>query len=81
MAMPTLAQIQEKVSSGELTVHHSSMRRGYVPFRGGPIVTPYSGRFGVGYRVDYPNRCKEYYSHSKEYHQIVYYIKKNIWNH
>jgi hypothetical protein len=59
--------LQEKVTAGELVEKHTSLFRGYVSRKGGGVVKPYSGRFGVGYVLLSP------YCGSTRYSHITYY--------
>lgn len=57
--------------------HHRSFKRGYQSVRYPEIINEYSGRFGEGYTVEYPNlRVGVYGKHSNSYHAIDYYVKK-----
>lgn len=53
------------------SLHHSAMMRGYVAKDGG-FYTQYSGRFGRGYVIHWPNTHNSY---SKQYHVVEYWVK------
>lgn len=48
-------------------LHHSAWKRGYIN-RGVNVVSPYNGRYGIGYTVEYQT------VQSNRYHRIDYYI-------
>lgn len=51
--------------------HHEALARGYQ--RSGHVgITPYIGRFGVGFKVLYPNNVSN--RRSNTYHKIEYFI-------
>ena len=70
--MLKLKDIRKMVDAGELYLHHTSWRRGYLSRtcdEENNIAEPYSGRFGEGYTV---GTCS--YDSSQYYH-LSYYIK------
>ena len=69
----TLADIKQMESIGSLTYHHSATERGYIRKNEGIRVGKYSGKFGEGYIVKYPN-CQ--YHISNRYYRIEYYLYK-----
>lgn len=61
--LPTLEEVKANYRE-----HHTSLFRGYVSRKAEPKVEEYSGAFGTGYVVRYPNRKSTQYSY------ITYYI-------
>lgn len=78
----TLEQIERMTATGSVVRHHEAASRGYVGTKQGPKVYGYSGRFGTGWEVHYPNRegfCSrrrpsQGLKHSNNFHRVVYYI-------
>lgn len=67
----TYDELFQLVADGKIAVHHSALFRGYVSRKMGIDdirALPYSGRFGVGYTVDFPN------FHSTKYSYRSYFI-------
>ena len=56
---------------GTATYHHSALARGYVSRKLECIIEDYTGKFGTGYKVSYPNY------RSPRYKVIQYYIFEN----
>lgn len=60
----------EDIENSGYTLHHTSFAPGYIP-RGTPEkITPYKGRFGTGYKVEFP--CEI----TTAYHYVSYFIKE-----
>ena len=55
--------------------HHRSIERGYHPVDYA-YVEPYSGKFGVGFKVHYPTKCS--HVRGNGFHNIDYFIFQNI---
>lgn len=71
MQIITLSALEKMIESGKIKQHHTSLFRGYVSRRRKDeniTAAPYSGKFGKGYTVNYPNY------HSTNYSYITYYI-------
>lgn len=63
--LPTIEEV-----TANYREHHTSLFRGYVSRTKNPVVEEYSGRFGKGYVVRYPNW------RSTQYSYITYYINE-----
>ena len=62
----TYDELFQLVSDGKIAAHHSALFRGYVSRKmdiDDIRAYPYSGRFGVGYTVDFPNYNSTHYSY------------------
>lgn len=74
------AKFHEDFSSGKLSLIRTSSASGYIRKKDGCRISSYSGRYGVGYTVEFPNvmgfisRGKQVKSNN--FHEIRYYIFK-----
>lgn len=62
----TYDELFQLVADGKIAVHHSALFRGYVSRKmdiADIRAYPYSGRYGVGYTVDFPNYNSTWYSY------------------
>jgi hypothetical protein len=51
----TYTELQEKVEKGELHLHHTASKRGYLSRKNNePRVHSYTGKFGKGYTAESP---------------------------
>jgi hypothetical protein len=66
---PTITEIVNMVKTGELKVHHTASKRGYVSRKEAGIVAKYSGKFGEGYTVSRPR------FDTTQYVDVTYYVK------
>jgi hypothetical protein len=58
--------------------YKSACKRGYIRVGCYPIISPYKGRYGEGYTIEFPNKCGlPNGAISNTYHTIKYYIKKH----
>ena len=70
----TATQLEEARSAMKLdgfSLHHSSLARGYIKKDAG-FYTQYSGKFGHGYVIHWPNAHN---SDSNQYHVVEYFVK------
>lgn len=69
------------LSSGAISLVHTSSASGYIRKKEVRRISHYSGRFGIGYTVEYPNvsgfisRSGKFVN-SKNFHKIEYYCLK-----
>lgn len=66
-----LLEAVEQMKSEGCSLHHSAWLRGYVKRKEG-FYTQYSGRFGRGYVVHWPNSTG---STTNNYHRVEYYLR------
>lgn len=64
----TIYELKELVRNGSIKELHTSYKRGYVSRKLKGIISPYKGRFGVGFVFDSP--C----NHSTQYHFRTYFV-------
>ena len=64
-----ISNINDIVNNGFL-YHHSAWTRGYISRKIDYVISPYCGRFGKGFRIEYP--CY----HSTQYHRIDYMVRR-----
>lgn len=69
MELPIGITLEAIQKDPDLTLHHKSMRRGYIPRRTDHVIEPYRGKFGEGYVVSYPRYD------STRYVTIEYYVR------
>ena len=55
---------------GETKYHHSALSRGYISRKLECVIEDYKGKFGVGFKVSYPNY------RSSQYKIVQYYVKE-----
>lgn len=56
-------------SDGVIKYDHTAWKAGYISRKSEPIISKYSGRYGKGYTVDYPNPPE-----TNRYYKRAYYI-------
>ena len=78
--MITINELRTLINDDKIYLHHNSCERGYISVKSEPIIREYSGRFGNGYIVSFPNK-DGFYSHrrkkilhSNRYYSIAYFI-------
>lgn len=80
MDTPISAEFDTAVSCGAVTLVHTSSASGYIRKRDVRRISHYSGRFGIGYTVEYPNVqgfiSRGKFVKSNNFHKIEYFCLK-----